>query len=56
MDRGVVVREGGSGREVYFKPGGSKEDIYGTKWTINGEWATLDLLSDMQELHNFHVQ
>ncbi len=42
-NQGVVVREGGSGREVYFQSGGNIEDIYGAKWTIDGEWATLDL-------------
>ncbi|KEQ23077.1 alkaline phosphatase family protein [Paenibacillus tyrfis] len=42
-NQGVVVREGGSGREVYFRSGGNIEDIYGAKWTIDGEWATLDL-------------
>jgi hypothetical protein len=42
-DQGVCVREGGSGREFYFKPGGPYVDIYGAAWTLHGEWNTLDL-------------
>lgn len=47
VNDGVLVREGGSGRELSFKPGGLQKDIYGANWTIDGEWATLDLRSDM---------
>ncbi|GAX90725.1 alkaline phosphatase family protein [Effusibacillus lacus] len=41
--KGVAVKEGGSGREVYFEPEGSLADIYGATWAITGEWAVLDL-------------
>jgi len=40
---GVRVKEGGSGREIYFKPNGQYIDIYGSSWEINGEWTVLDL-------------
>lgn len=40
---GVAVREGGSGREIYFEPGGPHVDVYGADWTITGEWGVLDL-------------
>ncbi|WP_027417023.1 alkaline phosphatase family protein [Aneurinibacillus terranovensis] len=50
-DRGVSVREGGSGRKVYFEPGGSNIDIYGTAWNITGEWATLDVKVDEGIIH-----
>jgi hypothetical protein len=49
--RGVSVREGGSGRAVYFEPGGLNVDIYGTTWNITGEWATLDVKLDDGILH-----
>jgi predicted AlkP superfamily pyrophosphatase or phosphodiesterase len=45
-NRGVLVREGGSGREVYFEPDGPHTDIYGSTWTISGEWSVLDLRLD----------
>jgi predicted AlkP superfamily pyrophosphatase or phosphodiesterase len=48
--KGVVVGEGGSGREVYFEPGGPNVDIYGSAWTITGEWAVLDLDYDQGTL------
>lgn len=41
--QGVVVKEGGSEREVYFEPGGSYIDEYGSAWNIEGEWTALDL-------------
>jgi predicted AlkP superfamily pyrophosphatase or phosphodiesterase len=40
---GVRVKEGGSRRELYFKPNGQYVDIYGSSWEINGEWPVLDL-------------
>ncbi|WP_018133288.1 alkaline phosphatase family protein [Effusibacillus pohliae] len=43
---GVMVREGGSGREVFFAPGGPYVDLYGSEWTISGEWIVLDLYED----------
>ncbi|HWO96520.1 MAG TPA: alkaline phosphatase family protein [Bacillus sp. (in: firmicutes)] len=42
-NEGIRIKEGGSGREVYFKPNGPYTDIYGSTWTINGEWEVLDL-------------
>lgn len=44
--KGVLVKEGGSGREIYFEPSGPYKDIYGNSWSINGEWAVLDLHRD----------
>ncbi|SEN29382.1 alkaline phosphatase family protein [Lihuaxuella thermophila] len=41
--QGVRVKEGGSGREIYFEPDGPYRDIYGNTWAINGEWEVLDL-------------
>lgn len=43
-DKGVLVKEGGSGREIYFEPSGPYKDIYGLTWDITGEWVVLDLL------------
>ncbi|MFW5437353.1 alkaline phosphatase family protein [Paenibacillus apiarius] len=41
--QGVTVKEGGSGRTIYFEPNGPNKDIYGSTWTITGDWLTLDL-------------
>lgn len=41
--QGVVAKEGGSEREVYFEPSGSYVDAYGSSWNIEGEWTVLDL-------------
>jgi len=41
--KGVRVREGGSGREIYFERGGRITDLYGSSWTVEGEWNVLDL-------------
>ncbi|GIM46309.1 hypothetical protein DNHGIG_18580 [Collibacillus ludicampi] len=50
-DRGVVVKQGGSRGELYFAPGGSHVDIYGSKWTIVGEPAVLDLRVHQGTIH-----
>ncbi|MFC4766710.1 alkaline phosphatase family protein [Effusibacillus consociatus] len=50
-DKGVLVKEGGSGREVYFEPGGPNPDIYGRTWSITGEGSVLDLRSDQGIVH-----
>jgi predicted AlkP superfamily pyrophosphatase or phosphodiesterase len=42
-NQGVWVQEGGSGRKMYFKPGGSVTDPYGSSWSITGEYRVLDL-------------
>lgn len=42
-NQGIQVREGGSGRKLYFEPGGSIVDPYGSSWTITGEYRVLDL-------------
>jgi predicted AlkP superfamily pyrophosphatase or phosphodiesterase len=49
--QGVFVREGGSGRELYFAPDGPNSDIYGRTWTISGEWAVLDLRLEQGIVH-----
>ncbi|GAB7386563.1 hypothetical protein BSNK01_03980 [Bacillaceae bacterium] len=41
--RGVRVQEGGSGRELYFEPGGPLADPYGSAWRVCGEYSVLDL-------------
>ncbi|MBA4495156.1 alkaline phosphatase family protein [Paenactinomyces guangxiensis] len=43
QNEGVLAKEGGSGREIFFKPGGPYRDLYGCPWIISGEWATLSL-------------
>jgi predicted AlkP superfamily pyrophosphatase or phosphodiesterase len=40
---GVRAAEGGTGREIYYEPGGPFMDMYNTSWHITGEWDTLDL-------------
>ncbi|GIP31564.1 alkaline phosphatase family protein [Paenibacillus sp. J2TS4] len=50
-DKGVRVKEGGSGREVYFAKGGSQRDVYHSAWTIVGEWEVLDLQKDGDLFH-----
>lgn len=45
-DKGVMVKEGGSGREMYFEPAGPVTDIYGSTWKITGEWSVVDLRFD----------
>ena len=42
-DEGVLVKEGGSKRNIYFEPGGAITDIYGVSWNIQGEREVLDL-------------
>jgi predicted AlkP superfamily pyrophosphatase or phosphodiesterase len=42
-DQGVRVKEGGSGREFYFEPGGVIVDPYGSSWKMTGELQVLDL-------------
>ncbi len=41
--KGVRVAAGGSGRQLYFEREGPIQDIYGSFWTVEGEWGTLDL-------------
>ncbi|CAH0121956.1 MULTISPECIES: alkaline phosphatase family protein [unclassified Paenibacillus] len=41
--REVAVREGGSGRKMYFRRNGPFTDIYGSEWTVVGEESVLDL-------------
>jgi predicted AlkP superfamily pyrophosphatase or phosphodiesterase len=48
---GIQVKEGGTGREVYFEPYGPHKDIYGSTWTISGEWSVLDLKLDQGILY-----
>lgn len=42
-NQGVQVREGGSGRKLYFEHGGLFVDPYGSSWTVTGEYRVLDL-------------
>lgn len=48
---GVLVKESGSGKEVYFCPDGPLIDIYDSKWTISGDWSVLDLYLDNGIIH-----
>jgi hypothetical protein len=43
-DEHAVVRR--HGRELRFRPGGSRQDLRGGRWEIEGELATLDLEGD----------
>lgn len=49
-NQGIEVREGGSGRKLFFKPGGPIMDPYGSSWTINGEYEVLDLRDHQNNL------
>lgn len=42
-DNQVVVMEGGSGREMSFKPNGPFVDPYGSTWTLTGDLAVMDI-------------
>jgi predicted AlkP superfamily pyrophosphatase or phosphodiesterase len=42
-DQGILVKEGGSQRNIYFEPGEEITDIYGVSWNIQGEREVLDL-------------
>jgi hypothetical protein len=50
-DQGVIVKEGGSGRELFFAPGGSAADPYGSRWTLEGDLAVLDLRLRADRIH-----
>ncbi|MCY7477379.1 alkaline phosphatase family protein [Paenibacillus larvae] len=43
---GVRVKEGGSGREIYFEKAGIITDVYQCTWHITGEWSVLDLKNE----------
>lgn len=42
-EKGVRVKEGGSGRELFYSPGGELTDCYGASWSLNGDYTFLDL-------------
>lgn len=42
-NKGVRVREGGTGRELFFAKGGAFTDRYGEAWDLSGEQRLLDL-------------
>lgn len=48
---GVRVKEGGSGREVYFARSGPYMDMYQSAWDIIGEWEVLDLRTEGSRIH-----
>lgn len=50
-DRGVIVRESGSGREINFTPGGNVLDVYGRAWTMEGSLEVLDLRLENETVH-----
>ncbi|MEB3102292.1 alkaline phosphatase family protein [Ferviditalea candida] len=51
QDRGVIVRESGSGKELSFIPGGDMFDVYGRAWTVEGSLEVLDLKLERGTIH-----
>ncbi len=48
---GVRVVQGGSGRQLFFRRGGSYEDIYGNHWDLAGDESVLDLVIKVGKIH-----